>query len=776
MATLILELSLTRIFSVVFYYHFAFLAISIALFGLGVGGIFSYVIAEWKGNFYAKLGTLAALDSVAVLLALVFIITRSGELSNVTLALIYFVSSLPFFFSGAIVSMAVSETIARVDRVYFFDLLGASGGCLLLVPLLNSLGGPNTVLAVAVIFAASSAVWYTLANGKTGRVVSVALALGFVALTAYNARQHLIDVHYAKGSKLPKELFSRWNSFSRIGVTHESSGMLSIVIDADAATGIPNFDLDRLPPKERTRLLTQGPGFAYSVRPGAKALIIGPGGGWDVARALAGGSRDVTAVEINPIIANSVMRQQFANDSRRIYFRPEVHLFVEDGRSFVRRSQERYQVLQATLVDTWASTAAGAFALSENNLYTSDAFRDYLNHLTDDGLMVFTRWGFEPPRESLRLVSLAMQALGEIGEKDPSKHVMVLREDTEKLRQWGAQDTVLIFRKEISAQDISRARAALAQNKSMESLYMPDEEPKNAFGNLLHSPDPRKFWREYPFDVSPVNDDRPFFFYTVQPKDVWAVLTSPAIAADAKVNRALPLLFSLVGISILATIVVLALPPLLLRARLPVEPGVRRFLWYFVFIGVGYILIQVALIQKFVLFLGHPTYALTVIIFSMLISSGLGSFFSRRFIAGASDPRLKWVLFAVFVIIGVLAFVVAPITEAGVGLPLPLKMLIAVGMIFPAGFLMGIPFPTGLSRLEERFPQAVRWAWSLNAAASVMGSATAILLAIYIGLRATLLIGGALYLGAVLVIWLQTRTEAASGAAVDDTTLKPALR
>jgi predicted MFS family arabinose efflux permease len=164
-----------------------------------------------------------------------------------------------------------------------------------------------------------------------------------------------------------------------------------------------------------------------------------------------------------------------------------------------------------------------------------------------------------------------------------------------------------------------------------------------------------------------------------------------------------------------------------------------------------------------------------VIIFSMLISSGLGSFFSRRFIAGPSYPRLKWVLFAVAGIIVLLAFAVAPITETGVGLPLALKMLIAIGLIVPAGFLMGIPFPTGLTRLEERFPHAVRWAWSLNSAASVMGSALAILLAIYIGLRATLLVGGALYLAAVLVVWLQTRTKVEPRAAVSDSNLKPAM-
>ncbi|MGI8743520.1 MAG: hypothetical protein ACR2NN_13310 [Bryobacteraceae bacterium] len=754
LATLVLELSLTRIFSVVFYYHFAFLAISIALFGLGAGGVFSYVIAGWRGNFYTKLGTLAALDSLAVLLSLVFVITRSGELSNLTLALIYFVSALPFFFSGAIVSLAISETIGRVDRVYFFDLLGASGGCLLLVPLLNSLGGPNTVLAVAVIFAASSAVWFNLSGAHAGRVVAVALALAFVALTTLNAREHLIDIRYAKGSRLPKEQFSRWNSFSRIGVAPEESGQLSIIIDADAATGIPGFDLDHLSAGDSSRLLTAGPGFPYEMRPGAKALIIGPGGGWDVARAIAGGSKDVTAVEINPIIANTVMRDRFAKQSRGIYFRPEVHLFVEDGRSFVRRSTDKYQILQATLVDTWASTAAGAFALSENNLYTSDAFRDYLNHLTEDGLMVFTRWGFEPPRESLRLLSLAMAALQSLGETEPWRHLIVLREDAEKLHQWGAQDTVLIFRKPLSAGDIAKARQAVAGNPAMQALYLPGDQPANAFGKLLRSPDPARFWKDYPFDVSPVSDDRPFFFYTVQPRDVWQVLTQPGIAADAKVNRALPLLFSLVGISVFATVVVLALPPLLLRTRLPVESGVRGFLWYFIFIGVGYILIQVALIQKFVLFLGHPTYALTVIIFSMLISSGLGSFFSRRLIADAADPRLRWVLLGVALIVAILAFVAAPVSEAGVGLPLALKMLITACLIMPAGFLMGMPFPTGLSRLEQLSPPALRWAWSLNAASSVMGSATAILLAIYLGLRTTLLIGGAFYLGALLVIWL----------------------
>ena len=213
---------------------------------------------------------------------------------------------------------------------------------------------------------------------------------------------------------------------------------------------------------------------------------------------------------------------------------------MEDGRSFVRRSQEKYQVLQATLVDTWASTAAGAFALSENNLYTTDAFRDYLEHLTDDGLMVFTRWGFDPPRESLRLLSLARAALADLGETELSKHVMVVREDAEKLNGWGARDTVVVFRKPATAADISRALAVSGNGHHLQRLYVPGEKQENAFAQFLLSPNPDKFLADYPFDVSPVGDDRPFFFYTMQTRDLWKYFRFTGNAADAKINHAVP--------------------------------------------------------------------------------------------------------------------------------------------------------------------------------------------------------------------------------------------
>jgi hypothetical protein len=426
-----------------------------------------------------------------------------------------------------------------------------------------------------------------------------------------------------------------------------------------------------------------------------------------------------------------------------------VHIVVEDGRSFVRRSTDKYQVLQATLVDTWASTAAGAFALSENNLYTSDAMRDYLGHLTDDGVAAFTRWGFDPPRESLRMVSLAVEALQQMGEKEPWRHIVVGREGS--VSGWGARDTLLIGRKPLSVEDIARARA-LFSKANMVEIYAPGTSVRNPFSDMLRSSNLEEYQRNYRFDISPVSDNRPFFFYSVQPRDLVNFLTHAAQdSADYKINSAVPLLFGLAFVSLIATVVILVLPPLVLGTRLPKQKGVRSFLTYFLFIGIGYILIEMGLIQKFVLFLGHPTYALTVVIFSMLLSSGLGSFASGRLL-GESEDKLFKALGLVALLAAVLAFAASSFLPGWVGLPLAVKMAITVVMIAPLGFVMGMPFPTGLKRLESWHAPSVRWAWSLNAASSVLGSVGALMCSIYLGLIQTLLVGGLFYLAALAVV------------------------
>lgn len=753
MATLLLELALTRIFSVVFYYHFAFLAISIALFGLGLGGVFSYVVRTGKGPLFIRLGRLSLTTSLLVLVALVILLAQGDNVSNWHLALVYFTAALPFFTAGAIVSLAISETIQNVNRIYFFDLAGAGGGCLLLLPLLKLVGGPGTVIVAAVTFAIAALIWRDLAQSIGGRVASVALVLALAAFLTWNQKHPVLAIRHAKGQPIANEVFSTWNDISRVGLVRQPNGEHWIVIDADASTPIAKFDFAQLSAKDRHDLTAHGASLPYALRPGAKTLIIGPGGGWDIARALYTGSGDVTAVEINGIIADTIMRERFAGLSNNLYLRPEMHVYKEDGRSFVRRSHDKYQVVQATLVDTWAATAAGAFALSENNLYTTDAFRDYLLHLTDDGMVAVTRWGFDPPRESLRLISLAIEALGQVDEKEPWRHIIVTREAVTPPKGftegYGALDTVLVSRKPFSNSDISRALASLSESGQL-PIYYPGCKLRNQFRDLLLSPNPSAYERSYLFDITPVTDNRPFFFYTVQPRDLLAFIKRGAMTADRKINTAVPLLFGLLAISVMATLLILVAPPLVLGARLPSQRGVFGFLTYFLFIGAGYILIEVALIQKFVLFLGHPTYALTVVIFSMLVSSGLGSFVSRRLL-GRDKSRLVKVLGLIALLTLLLGIVVASMLSALVWLPWVFKVALAVALITPLGFAMGMPFPTGLKHLGDWHAPSVGWAWSLNAASSVLGSVGALVCAIYLGLVQTLFVGSLFYLAALAI-------------------------
>src|SRR4051812_3954393 len=232
LGTLLLELSLTRIFSVVFYYHLAFLAISIALFGLGIGGVFSYIVAGWKAPLYIRLGRLSMANTSCVLLSLIVILAQGNNLTNLNLVLIYFTTALPFFVSGTIVSLAISETMERVNRVYFFDLLGAAAGCLVLLPLLEWLGGPSTVVSAGIFFAVAAAIWFSMAGSVKGRVGSVVVALTLVAFLTYNYRNPVIEPTHAKNQTLANEIFIKWNSFSRIAVVHNpQENRNNIVID-----------------------------------------------------------------------------------------------------------------------------------------------------------------------------------------------------------------------------------------------------------------------------------------------------------------------------------------------------------------------------------------------------------------------------------------------------------------------------------------------------------------------------------------------------------------
>ncbi|MDR3746958.1 MAG: hypothetical protein P4M04_02190 [Acidobacteriota bacterium] len=764
-SALLLELGLTRLFSVVLFYHFAFLAISIALLGLGAGAVFAYLRRQWLERCsISQLGAVLCCVNALVIVAVLEVVLHSSvalhpNWSNFgRLTVLYLASAVPFFITGLLFSVVFARHTAQITRLYGADLLGGSLACLALVPLLNFLGGPNTILCAAVAVTLAAFAW----AGSRMRVASAVLAAMLLMLIAANFRNRLFDIVYAKGMKRIVPLYARWNALSRVEVD-EQGWAKAIVIDADATTYLMSTDPHHWDEGYRRNLMSAPPALANVLRPNGAFAIIGPGGGVDVLRAIANGSPSVTGIEINPIIADDIMRDRFADYVHHLYELPEVHMHVSDGRSFIRNSRDQYDVVQMTLVDTWASTAAGAFALSENNLYTVEGFREYFQHLKPDGMIAITRWEFAQPREALRVVSQAMEALRQVGVNNSTQNFIVVSD--------GALDedgrAVLVLAKK-SAFTLEEQRAVLnhIQGTTPENaflnlhvLYLPVTADKPgmshpAFADLIRGQDARAFSAQYAYNVTPVSDNAPFFFFTLKPDQVFHRLDQAGV--DWKNNLGIAVLGLVLVVSVAAVIVFLVLPLLLLRqARSSSSLGVL----YFVAIGLGYIMVEIAFIQRFVLFLGNPTYALTVVVFLMLLSSGAGSLVSRRWFAQPARVALAMIFIVVAVILYV--FVLPPLLGALVGLAFAMKLLISAALLVPLGFAMGMPFPSGLRALSVHSQRnastttrhgAVEWAWAMNAASSVLGSVLAMVIAIQFGLNVTLACGAASYVMAIALI------------------------
>ncbi|PYX30071.1 MAG: hypothetical protein DMG77_10770 [Acidobacteria bacterium] len=761
-SALSLELALTRLFSVVLFYHFAFLSISIALLGLGAGGVFAYL---WKeklaGIDTRKLATRICLaNSVAVVLVLevVLHVPVALEVSGrnfLRLTVLYLAAAVPFFLTGLLFSVVFARESRRIPRLYGADLCGGAIACIAVVLLLNWLGGPNTILFAAVTMAAVGAIW---AESRKARQTTGLFVVGLLALIAANDSGRLIDVVYAKGMfRDPAWVeFAQWNALSRIEVDRLGPATKVIVIDADASTYIMNADVAHWHDTAwEAALMSAPPAVANVLRPRGEFAIIGPGGGVDVLRAVANGSPNVTGIEINPIIANTIMRGRYAAYSKHLYQRPEVHIQVTDGRSFLRSTPQQFDVVQMTLVDTWASTAAGAFALSENNLYTVEAFREYFDHLKPDGMIAITRWEFRHPREALRVVAVAMEALHRLGVANPARHFIVASQGA--LNEDGIPVVVLAKKSPFTAEEENAVRAHLKVYPILTALYLPSQPGLNPFSELIAGNDPYVFARDYAYNVAPVTDNAPFFFFTLKPGQILEKGLRHGV--DWKVNLGVLVLLLVLVISFVAVLVFLVLPLALKKKKGGGQQSLVALL-YFVAVGLGYILVEIAFIQRFVLFLGHPTYALTVVIFLLMLSSGAGSLFSRLWL-----PRteLAWVPL-VLVIVTLLAdvFFLPGRLASLVGLGLGYRFLVSAVILVPLGFVMGMPFPTGLRALASapvpEFPagqasedNAVEWAWAMNAAASVLGSVLAMVIAIQFGLTVTLACGGAAYLLALLL-------------------------
>jgi predicted membrane-bound spermidine synthase len=752
---LTLQLALTRLFSATMYYHFAFMAISLALLGSAASGVAVYLLGPRADGLppARSLSLASFLFALSTVLALLVILANPlvpGEPGSTTLfrlASIYGASALPFFFAGGAVTLAIRTFAAEMSRLYLYDLGGAAAGCLLFIPVLDRLGGVNTVLAVAVGGAATAALFES--GGAGGRVYRGLLGLAgllLAGLLAHNLATARLDVRRAKG--LPEAenvIFAKWNSFSRVTVwgSLEDASVL-IMIDADAGTLILR---DAGEPRRHQYLANRVESLAYHLKPGAEALIVGAGGGIDVATARLFWAHAVTAVEVNPIVARDIMSAEpFKSYAGDIFGQPRVTLVVDEARSFLRRAPASYDVIQATMVDTWAATAAGAFALTENNLYTVEAFKDYAQHLSRDGLLSVTRWHLEPPDQLLRLVTLTRAMMSELGLLDPPRHVVIVRGTPEA--GGGRAPATFLFKKSRFTDGEVRTIEALAARNGFRILYTPLTRLPNDFTRLLEAEDPAVVWRSLASDVAPPRDNSPFFFQTVRAAHLGEALR--AQGEWRKTNLGTLVLFGLLGLTAALTLLFVLGPLALARGRLRATPtGELSRLGYFACLGTGFILVEVALVQKCILFLGHPAYALTVVLFSLLAWSGIGSWLSGRIRPERLRPLLPLVLGGTGLLIAAAAVGLSPAFYALVHLERALRIGVTVALLAPLGIAMGMPLPAGVRILAREAPEIIPWAWGVNGAASVMGSVAALVVALLAGFDQALLLGAALYLLAI---------------------------
>jgi hypothetical protein len=793
------ELILTRIFSVTLWYHFAFVAVSVALLGLAAGAVRASRAAPPPPEALAPLlarsarrTALAMLVTLLVLLGVPFIY-RVSLGAAVSLLLIYGASTLPFVFAGEMLALLFRAHAGAIGALYAADLAGAGLGALLAVPLLDAVSAPSALVVAAAGAAASSALLagdahaLPAARARDARRGAL-LTAGLLAVAMLGETTPLLRIDFAKDQKEEGLLLDRWNALARItvalhgtpnwGTSERFKGQkpqtLWMKIDSEAGTPITRWDGSAASVDALRYDITA---FGYHLRRGARVLVVGPGGGRDVLTALVMSQREVTAVEINPAIVETV-RRSFADYAGRLYDDPRVRVVVGEAREFLRRTPERYDIIQASLIDTWAASAAGAYVFSEANLYTREAFAEYIERLTDEGFLSVSRWHFKDlPTETLRSVGLAVRALLDRGVEDPAAHIVLVKRTT---WDWAYRlseprdgiGTLLVKRTPFGAEEIDAVRQAAA-TLDFQVLLAPGGGGDPLFEQLVASRDPEAFARAYPVDVSPPRDERPFFFYTLRLRDLPRWLGEGRLEQGVMQNnvRAVFVLGALLVI-VLGLSVAFLVAPLSRRTRAAAVAGAGASgdasgaaraaaddargrpplaaLLYFAAIGLAFILVEIPLIQRLILYLGHPLYALSVVLAGLLVGAGAGSLFSARLSVGAARASLA----ALLALVAFAAFGLPAALGATLGAPAAARVALALALLLVLGLAAGVPFPLGVRLLGDSGARWIPWMYAVNGAFSVLASVLAVALAMSAGFGAPMAAGLAAYAAAA---WLARR-------------------
>lgn len=787
-ASLSFEINLIRLFSVAQFYHFAFMVVSLALLGFGASGTFLALRKEQPIKDQGiRLGWLSGASGLSMLGAYLLINFLPFDSYSMMIApeqigiffLHYAALASPFFFTGMIISLMLRQERASTGSVYAVNMIGSAIGCLAAVFVPIFVDGEGVVAFSAGLAAISSFffLWDTRKDSWITRgvklgpsilsimvVLSTLLVLGLriqsgempeffaLRLSPYKS------LSYALQPPQARLVSSDWNSFSKVDVVQSPSlhsvpglsyryseplpSIQGVFVDGDNLNAI-------LPASADLKFADHLPGaVAFELRPNADLLILEPKGGLDVLAALELGAKEITAVENNPLIVAA---------SRHVYANPGVYLVNASGRSFLARRYENYDLIQLPLTDSYHPVGSGAYALGEDYRYSVEAFSDMINSLKPGGLLVITRWLQEEPSEWLRTFTLAVTALEGEG-LDPFSQIIALRgyntgtllinktpfndTDLEFIRRFSEEKAFdLVFGPGVAIEDVNRFN------------ILPEPVFHQTFAAFVSADSREDFYRAYPFDVRPPTDDQPFFghyFKWSQVDEILSILgvTWQPFGGAGYLVVIIILIFALVASSVLILLPAIALKKTKTRLN---HPGA---VLYFGAIGLAFMLVEMPLIQRFILYLDQPAYAFSTVLFCILLFSGLGSRYGRRLFSTST---------ALIALIGLLVLymlVMPPLIQETLGLPLVIRLAISITLLFPLGFLMGIPFPSGLMRVQAvNVDQAgadqriLAWMWAVNGACSVLASILASLFALSFGFGVTLLIGTGFY----LLAWIESR-------------------
>ncbi|MDX1386878.1 MAG: SAM-dependent methyltransferase [bacterium] len=774
------EILLIRLFSITQWHHFAYMMISLALLGFGVSGTFltlgqNYFLRHWKESYLINVMFFALGIPFCYLLAhsipfnALEILWQPGQFWN--LLGIYLILALPFFFAANAIALSFMRYPAQVGKLYRYDLLGAGLGGLGILALLW-LMVPWQALTVLALIVCLGGLTFMAAQdwaGRRWRGLLPTLVVAGVILLIPISRSNLNLSEYKELSKALEIPDTR--------ILKESSSPLGWLAVVESPTipfrHAPGLSLNNIqePPKQ-LGLFIDGGGMTplthfsgnledlqyldfltsaapYALLKGPRVLLLG-GGVSGLLSALFHDSSQVDWVELNPQIYQ-LLKDSFSDFLGEVFSQPQIRAHISDARAFAAHysGDPSFDLIELNLLDPFGASSAGLYSLSENYLYTVEALRDYLSLSSPQGILAITRWLRLPPRDSLKLFGMALSALREMGVTDPGKHLVLIR-------SWKIS-TLLIKKTSFETEEL-RALQGFAQDRSFDLAYYPGMKPNeaNRFNQMekayfyeatqkLLGPQAEEFLKNYKFNLEAARDDRPFFFHFLK----WRTLPELYSLRDQGglplIEWGYPILLTVLIQALLASILLILLPLFWLKRRTSHSQGHGGILMYFMALGLAFLFLEMSFIQKFILYLGHPLYSISVVLASFLVFAGLGSGYSHRW-RNQWKKGLGWATGGILSLGLTYLFLLPVIFKMTLGLTVGFRILLSIVIIAPLAFFMGMPFPLGLALVGKKHSAAIPWAWGINGCASVLSSVLATLLAIHLGFSTVILIALGLYL------------------------------